>query len=460
MLGSVHCPKCATHYALRPPRVLPRHRRAKCFTCDHIFSIADQVQHLLAAGAATEAAETVLDSHGGFNEFNGEDAATIGVDVRDLNVQTATTTGISEEELHAAFGDEATSTAERPLLLPDASETFSEGPLTYLPPLTLQDLEEPDSSMEKTLVLNPEDHLEHRPFSGPPVVRTHSDEELEALGMGGPPPMPESLAESAPGTEDTAFSEGASTYSSARDAIDKLMAGTPSVQRARPQSMGMRGGAPMDVETTLDALELTLGGIPAPQFDSSVEPASTSVLSPMELDRAMSAQTAEPEPTASTRIMHREDLLGEDVSHQERTMMMPVPTLTPPPPPPPPSMPTVALSMPTPMSASMPPQMSPRASQEDAVKDPNLLKIQLETETLSNVAMDQLILLVELGRVKEYHLVARQFSENWLEANKVPALRPVFERLRRITQIGPAPTLANETAPVKKSLFGGLFGRN
>ena len=131
-------------------------------------------------------------------------------------------------------------------------------------------------------------------------------------------------------------------------------------------------------------------------------------------------------------------------------MPMPMPSLTPPPPAP---APTVALSMP----AATPP---PLASQEDSVKDPNLLKIQLETETLSNVAMDQLILMVEQGRVKEYHLVARQFSENWLEANKVPALRPVFERLRRITQIGPAPTLANETAPVKKSLFGGLFGRN
>jgi len=106
------------------------------------------------------------------------------------------------------------------------------------------------------------------------------------------------------------------------------------------------------------------------------------------------------------------------------------------------------------MAAPMP-AIEPHAG---AAQDPNLLKIQLETETLSNVAMDQLILMVEQGRVKEYHLVARQFSENWLDANKVPALRPVFERLRRITQIGPVPTLANETAPVKRSLFGGLFG--
>lgn len=255
--------------------------------------------------------------------------------------------------------------------------------------------------------------------------------------------MPESLAESAPGMEEGSSTEGTSTYSSARDAIDKLMAGTPSVQRARPVSMGMRGGAPMDVETTLDALELTLGGIPAPHFDSSPEPGATSVLSPMELDRAMIAETAAPEHSSPARIIHLGNTPHEDFAPQAQTVMMPLPSLTTPPP-----VPAAAMTAPMPEFQS----------HAEAVKDPNLLKIQLETETLSNVAMDQLIQLVEQGRVKEYHLVARQFSENWLEANKVPALRPVFERLRRITQIGPVPTLSNETAPVKKSLFGGLFG--
>ena len=263
--------------------------------------------------------------------------------------------------------------------------------------------------------------------------------------------MPESLAERASGMEAETPAEGTSTYSSARDAIDKLMAGTPSIQRARPVSMGMRGGTPMDVETTLDALELTLGGGVAPPFDPSMEPGSTSVLSPMELDQAMSAQTAEPEPSASTRLMHLGDLPQEDSSPQARTMMMPLPTLTPPP-----STPAMARVAPVPEPILAP--MPAPAPYGSGVKDPNLLKIQLETETLSNMAMDQLIQLVEQGRVKEYHLVARQFSENWLEANKVPALRPVFERLRRTTQMGPVPTLVNETAPVKKSLFGGLFG--
>jgi len=445
VIESVHCPKCATHYALRPPRVHRRHRRAKCFTCDHVFPIAEEVQRLLATKAPGDYAAAPLDG------FSDQSMVTAALEAQDLGDQNAATAPISREEIQAAFLGDAIATMEGPLVLPDATETFSEGPLTYLPPLTLHDLEEPDSAMEKTLVLPPGSHPEHRPFGGLPAFPTHSNEELEALGMGGPPPMPESLAESAPGTVREMSGDGTSTYSSARDAIDKLMAGTPSLQRSRPVSMGMRGGAPMDIETTLDALDLTLGGGNNSDFDAAMEAASTSVLSPKELDLAMSAQTAEPEPSAPTQFMPIEDISLGDPSPQAMTLMMPLPAA-----PPAPSAPTVTMA--APMLSQMTTPMHAHQSHEDAVKDPNLLKIQLESETLSNVAMDQLIHLVEQGRVKEYHLVARQFSENWLEANKVPALRPVFERLRAITRIGPAPTLANETAPVKKSLFGGLFG--
>ena len=57
--------------------------------------------------------------------------------------------------------------------------------------------------------------------------------------------------------------------------------------------------------------------------------------------------------------------------------------------------------------------------------------------------------------------MARQHSENWLEAQKVPGLRPLFDRLRR-ERSGSAVGLDSgsvEIAP-KKSLFGGLFGKN
>lgn len=81
-----------------------------------------------------------------------------------------------------------------------------------------------------------------------------------------------------------------------------------------------------------------------------------------------------------------------------------------------------------------------------------------------NLSVDQISTWIEQGRVLESHQVARQFSENWIEAIKVPTLRPVFDRIKRLRSVlpdetpGAAPAPAPE--PAKKSLFGGLFGRN
>jgi hypothetical protein len=88
-----------------------------------------------------------------------------------------------------------------------------------------------------------------------------------------------------------------------------------------------------------------------------------------------------------------------------------------------------------------------------------LLRLKIGEEVYSNLTMAQLIAWVEEGRILENHLVARQHSENWLEAHKVPGLRPVFERLRRERNeaIG-LDAGYGEIAP-KKSLFGGLFGK-
>ena len=60
-----------------------------------------------------------------------------------------------------------------------------------------------------------------------------------------------------------------------------------------------------------------------------------------------------------------------------------------------------------------------------------MLRLKIGEEIYSGLTMPQLIDWVEEGRILENHLVARQHSENWLEAHKVPGLRPVFERLRR-----------------------------
>ena len=125
----------------------------------------------------------------------------------------------------------------------------------------------------------------------------------------------------------------------------------------------------------------------------------------------------------------------------------------------PPPVPQAPPPIPAPRAEVPPP---PPALDPNATQSTDLLKIQMEQETMSNLSVAQVTEWIEQGRVQEYHMVARQFSEHWIEAIKVPALRPVFERKRRELSGKPRelPVPPPDIAPVKKSLFGGLFGRN
>ena len=220
--------------------------------------------------------------------------------------------------------------------------------------------------------------------------------------------------------------EGGS-YASARDAISKLLgdAPVPSAPVERRTSSHGRGST-MDVEATLNALEFTLGGTPVaspaePSLPPVSEPSSGSTvrLSTAELQAAMAAGTPQAAPPA-----------------QLPTMVIPVPPVAPPAPP-----------------AEIP--SAPEAS---------LLKIQIGQETHQNVTLEQMTSWIEHGRIQEFHMVARQFSDNWIEAGKVPSLRPIFERMRRTSPsaavprepLGPPP----ESAPIKKGLFGWMSGRS
>jgi hypothetical protein len=114
---------------------------------------------------------------------------------------------------------------------------------------------------------------------------------------------------------------------------------------------------------------------------------------------------------------------------------------------------------------SHPPQATvPMAfSPSEGLPDPNAeqLRLKIGEEIYPGLTMPQLMAWVEEGRILENHLVARQHSENWLEAHKVPGLRPVFERLRRERSGAPSSLdsgLGGDGSP-KKSLFGGLFGK-
>ena len=48
MAEAIHCPSCTTRYRLRPERLKPAIRRAKCLSCGGVFPVGDVVQRLLA----------------------------------------------------------------------------------------------------------------------------------------------------------------------------------------------------------------------------------------------------------------------------------------------------------------------------------------------------------------------------------------------------------------------------
>nr|WP_320133221.1 zinc-ribbon domain-containing protein [uncultured Holophaga sp.] len=240
-----------------------------------------------------------------------------------------------------------------------------------------------------------------------------SGEELERTLVDFVPPPPD------PGAEPH--------YASARDAINRLLgdAPPPTSTRAFP---GARSSSPMDVEATLEALETTLGGVlqeelaPEPTLSPDSDTLSTVRMTMEDMEAALQP------PQEAT-----------DASRQ--TLSVPITELIPP---------TSTLPLPEPVPVTVP-----------VPQDPNLLKLRIGEDLYESLSTDQIATWVEQGRVLENHLVARQFSDNWIEASKVPALRPVFERIRRLRSILPEEIPA-APAPEssKRSLFGGLFGRN
>jgi len=284
------------------------------------------------------------------------------------------------------------------------------------PPLTLGDLADADAEiMEKTLVDLPMSLPETKvvaPASFPPEI-----------------------------TETTL-----SGYTSARDAIEKLFANAPAMSTETPRPN--RDSNSMDMEATLSALENTLGG--------TLPPAATITKGDSPTASGMSEEDLSG-PSSSTLRLSQADLLSAiGATPAARTS--------------PAQEPTVALRASDLLPASgmrpegvsrpaSPRSFAPLSDAPDAGAE--LLRLKIGEEIYGGLTMSQLIAWVEEGRILENHLVARQHSENWLEAHKVPGLRPVFERLRR-ERSGGAPSLDSgiSESATKKSLFGGLFGKN
>ncbi len=381
MAEAIHCPSCTTRYRLRPERLKPIIRRAKCFTCGGEFPVGDVVQRLLAPPpqAATAA------------------------------FAPAAVAAMQEEHLE-------------PALPPDAA--FAPLPDPAPAPLSASSLSADDLNgadveiLEKTLVAMPPS--------------------LPEAKVEPPSPYPAEITETT-----------LSGYTSARDAINKLFGDAPtSAAGLKPR----QDSNPMDMEATLSALESTLGGAPVPPPD-----AATGTRDGSSTAAGLTEEDLE-EPSKSTLRLSQADLLAALAS-------------APPAPTPSASEPTVALRASDLVSAredqlgvgaTVPVHRSFTPLPEIPDPSSEQLRLKIGEEIYGGLTMPQLIGWVEEGRILENHLVARQHSENWLEAQKVPGLRPVFERLRRERfSAAPAPEAPTpgEIAP-KKSLFGGLFGKN
>ena len=364
MTETIRCPGCSTRFLLRAERVHEAIRRARCCQCGTVFTIAEEVARLLPAPAApAEPAAIPVPEPAPFPESAGP-----------VPVPEPEPEAVAEPEPEPEPVPEP-APEPVPAVVLEGDDPFA----AFDPPpsLTLGDLEGADEEiLEKTLVVLPE--------------------------------TPESAVT---GSFPTATASG---YSSARDAISKLMGDGPP-QAAAPERRLLGARNPMDVEATLSALDSTLSGA-APAAPARAEASSSTLkLSAQEIQAAMAAFS--------------------------------VPASAPLAPPPAPGRPAPAPTVPMEASAS---------------QGSDLLKIQMEKETLNNASVDQVTAWIEEGRVQEYHMVARQFSDNWIEAVKVPALRPVFERKRRDDAGKPAelPPPPPDPVPPKRSLFGGLFGRN
>ena len=406
MIESVHCPECHTRYGLRRDRVRYGLRRARCFRCEGIFPIEEEVTHLLAGGLPQESAQPFAASE----TFGFASSAIEAIHV--------------EPQLQESVG-----LMEIPEVMPDS--------------LTLQDLEGAEEEiLDKTLV-------DFRTPVQPPEPLP-GEESPEILTTGG--------------------------FSSARDAIDKLLGissappeaktSLTSVHSMRPRS----AGGEMDVEATLSALDDTLGGVKAFPMPAALPtppalPSEDWDVSLMDLGEPPPMPPpmfAPPEPeiqvSPATVRLNREDLMAAltaPVPEREPTMGMPLQNF-------PESHPELESTLIIKPSSLGPPPVFAASSaptsfmRMEEAQDQNLYRVQLGTDTLSNLTMDQMAGLVNEGRLADYHMVARQFSENWIEAGKVPVLRPIFDRIRR-ERMAEAPPSESE-AP-KRSLFGGLFGK-
>ena len=197
---AIHCPSCSTRYRLRPERLKPFLRRARCFSCGEVFPLGG------LAPIAPPVAEAA--------------AATASFDLA---------------EVAAALEQMPTAPPEPAPAVPSS--------------LTLGDLEGTDAEILEKTLSGLSAPLPGIPGEAAPIEATPA----EAAPIAAPPVAPVAPAATVPEVgEDTLTG----TYSSARDAISKLFAGMPELPSAPKPP---KESSSTDMEATLSALEATLG---------------------------------------------------------------------------------------------------------------------------------------------------------------------------------------------------------
>ncbi|HET6330636.1 MAG TPA: zinc-ribbon domain-containing protein [Holophagaceae bacterium] len=251
------------------------------------------------------------------------------------------------------------------------------------------------------------------------------------------PPLPEPAAASQAAPEEASAPSG--SYASARDAIARLFGDTP---LAPSPTANLRNA--LDMDAGMKALEDTLGGVKADAL--STKPLAAAAQAP-EPGAVPMAETELPHASATLR------LTAAEVASATGSVMSSGSTLSKASEPPEISQEEVTMVLPPPPAP---------ASTLDAA-DPSALRLRIGDQTYAGLDLPTIAKWIEEGRVLEDHQVARGVSENWMDAVKVPALRPVFERLRRaragITDVLPPPPMGIADTGPKRGLFGGMFGK-
>mgnify|MGYP001300144703 CR=1 FL=1 len=410
MIETLRCPSCRATYGIGPERIHPGIRRAQCVRCPEIFSIEEEVRRLVSgAPIAHPAPEASL--------------STPEVAELDLSVLEPMEEPLAQEATLALPIMQPIKDLDGPFeALPFAEPLGEELLALEVPPafeeagILPEDVQATSPGPESDLgFLEPVD----APQDAPSLTLTDlegTDEEIldKTMLMEIVPPAPQE-------------GEG---FSSAKDAISKILGGLEApAGHAHPHAGRIPKRQGVDMEATLSALDQSLGGtvIPGdplvPQAPKAPGTATTVRISIDDIRAAidsvpLAAREIEPEPAVQA----------------------PAPA---------------APAIPAPAPA---PTVAPAVGAPDPAQDPNLLKVQVGNEVYTNITVDQITAWIQQGRILENHQVARQFSDHWIDAVKVPALRPVFDRVRRERIEAGAPQSVLDS-PQKKSLFGGLFGR-